>query len=148
MIGVDRLRAEAREWAKSVVELYNTEVPASMEADKQKLLNRAKGVKTAIEKVFGTLDELKPIAQIQELGAIPLLVPAAAIAAAAAAISTWYLSYKKFRGRIDEYKLLVNSGLTHEQSLSVIGNDENVFQSAKKLIIPAGLLGAAFLFFK
>lgn len=142
---LDSLRQKAREWAQSVVELHNTPVPADLESEKRELLNRAKTVKNAIEKVFGTLEELKPIAQIQELGAVPILVPAAVIAAASAAIGAWYLSYKKFKKKLEGYNTLRHSGLTHEQALSVIGKDENVFQSAKNLLIPVALIGGAYL---
>lgn len=109
MIGVDQLREKAREWAQMVVDLNNTPVPADMQAEKSRLLKYAKTVKESIEAVFGTMDEFSDIG----LGFLPV-VGAAAVAAAAGAITYWVLDYKKLVKTLDERRRLESVGVSPE----------------------------------
>ncbi len=133
MSPIESLKNKAYNWARSVVELHNTPVPPHMQGEKDRLLSRAKTVKVAIEKVFGTLEELKPITSIDTLGALPVLVPAAVIAAAAAAIGAWYYQYNKLKTRITEYQRLTGGGLTHKQAIQVVGDATDKSLSIKSV---------------
>lgn len=147
MSPIEALKGKAREWAASVVELHNTPYPVELQGEKDKLLNRAKTIKTGIEKIFGTIDELAPIAQIQELGAVPILVPAAIIAASSAAIAKWYYDAKKLEERKKTYDSLRTGGLTHNQALNVVDGKGGFLEQSRKLLIPVGLGLAGYLFF-
>lgn len=119
---IDSLKAKAREWAAKVVALSNTDVPPELAQEKQKLMNWAKIIKDMVEKVFGTMDEF------EQIGAIPLIVPAAAIAAAAAAITKWTIDYKKFMKKVMLQKDLIASGSSPEQAARTIAALENKSQ--------------------
>jgi hypothetical protein len=101
------LKNQARSWASRVVALYKRKVPQQYAADKQKLLDRAKTIKVAVEKIFGKMPEL----QQQGLGAIPLIaVGVATVSAAAALMTKWTYDYLTLTKKLDEYDKMVTSG--------------------------------------
>lgn len=137
----DALKAKARDWAKKVVILHNTKVPPEMEGRKQALLKAAKVIKTGIEKIFGSLEEFEQI----QLGAIPLIVPVAVIAAAAAAITKWTLDYKKFMHKVTLQNNLIAGGANPDEAAKVIAQLDNKSKFAdtilKKVALPIVGLG-------
>lgn len=158
-ISTDALKEKARQWAASVVELYNTPVPPDMQARKDKLLKYAKTVKEAIEKVFPNFKDIADTGQA--LGFLPVLVPAALIIAAGAAITYWYYDYNKFvedlRARKALQENLTNSGTPAGQASDIVAK---VFGDNKtapatgfgaqfgKAILPIGLVAVAYLFMR
>jgi hypothetical protein len=101
------LKNQARAWASRVVALYKRPVPSQYAAEKQKLLDRAKTIKVAVEKIFGKMPEL----QQQGLGAIPLIaVGVATVSAAAALMTKWSYDYLSLTKKLDEYDKMVASG--------------------------------------
>jgi hypothetical protein len=101
------LKNQARNWASRVVALYKRQVPSQYAAEKQKLLDRAKTIKVAVEKIFGKMPEL----QQQGLGVIPLIaVGVATVSAAAALMTKWTYDYLSLTKKLDEYDKMVASG--------------------------------------
>lgn len=142
---LDSLRQKAREWAQTVVKLHNTPVPPALEPEKKRLLSNAKTVKNAVEKVFGTLDELRPMAQLPELGAIPLVIPVVAVSGASAAIAKWYYDHKNLMTRVASYTTLTNGGLSPAQANEVIlGSKSTVLDTVKRLAIPLTVAGVIY----
>ena len=149
---IDGLKNRAQQWAAMVVELHNTPVPPELEAEKKGLLQFAKRVKETIERVFpnafATAKELNEM----DLGAIPLIIPAVLVAAAAAAITKWTYDYKKFMTKIVMHKNLDASGATDEQAARVITQLENKSQflgtMTNKVLLPIGGLLIAYHFLK
>lgn len=142
---IESLKEKARKWGLAVVELHNTPYPPELEPEKQKLLSRAVKIKNGIEKVFGTIDELSPIAKTQELGALPIVVPAVAISGAAAAIAKWYYDYKKVKDRVESYKEFRGSGLSHKQALGVLGETRGFMGNLKNTIIPLAIITSIYI---
>lgn len=139
MSPIEVLKEKARDWGKKVVVLNNTPVPPEYQAEKDKLIQWAKLIKTGIEKIFGTIDE------VETMGAVPLLIPIAAIGAAAAGITKWTLDYQKFMTKINRQKELVTGGLSNDQAVRVINDLENKSQFmgtlATKVALPILGLG-------
>lgn len=118
-IGVlESFKQKARDWARRVVEVYNTPVPESLAAEKRSLLKSAKIIKQTIEGIFGTIDDLETVGM-----GIPLLIPVAVIAGAAAAIYKWNRDYQKFKEKLEYHKKLTESGkITARQASDLISN--------------------------
>lgn len=105
---VAALKQQARAWASRVVDLHNRNVPPGpYTTEKARLLNQAKTIKTAVEKIFGKMAELNQ----PGLGAVALLVPLAVVTAAAAAMTKWTYDYLSLTKKLDEYNKMVSSGL-------------------------------------
>lgn len=140
------LEKKAREWAQSVVELYYTPVPPQLQADKNALLERARKIKTTVEKVTGPLDALRPLDPIiQELGFLPLIVGAVGVSAAAAAITAWYTSYKKFKEKAALLKDLQAKGVAPDQAARIINTtfgEQSFLNSLSKTLVPLALISA------
>lgn len=140
---IDDLKSRARDWANTVVELVNTPVPPQLQPEKDRLLSYARTVKSAIEKVFPSFDEIAPIDEAVGLGFVPI-VAGAAIAVAAAAIAKWTYDYKKFKIKLTEYNKLIESGHTAESASGIVksldrGSSLINFDGSK--IIPLLLVG-------
>ncbi len=138
---IDDLKEKAREWGRKVVALSQTDVPADMAPEKEKLLQRGKVIKTGIEKIFGTLEQVPT----EGMGFLPVLIPVAVVGASAAAIAKWTYDYKKFAHKLTLRKQLTTDGLTNNQAVQVINDLENKSTFAgtlsKKVFIPiTGLL--------
>ena len=142
------LQKKAREWAQVVVNLHNTPVPAPLEKDKKSLLNYAKSVKTMIESAVGSVPQLEPLNQ---LGALPLLVGVVGVGVAAAAITKWYIDYRKFLAKVETYNTLRQEGNSAAASAAIANEVTgekpsaivSVFSDTKKIAAlgVAGLLG-------
>ena len=149
MLGIDQLREQARAWAKRVVELYNTPVPPHLEAEKRDLLKYAQSVKNTIEKATGPLDELMAMNQM-ELGLAPLVIGAGVIAAAGTAITGYYVWDKRLMNRVNAYNDLRSAGLSHEQGIQVM-DDQNSFTGnlakTTKYLVPISIASAIALYF-
>jgi hypothetical protein len=142
---LDPLRQKARDWALTVVKLHNTPVPPPLQPEKTRLLNNAKSVKNAVEKVFGTLDELRPMAQLSELGAIPIVIPVVAVSGASAAIAKWYYDHKNLMARVSSYDTLTRGGLDPNQAISLISNSKtSILDTVKRLAIPLTIAGVVY----
>lgn len=114
---IDRFKARARAWARDVLELFETDVAGSpeLEAEKMRLMKWAKYIKTGVEAIFGTLDDLKSV----NMGILPL-IPVAAILASGAAITKWLTDYAKFKEKIALHDKLVSSGATPADASRVV----------------------------
>lgn len=112
----NKLKSAAQDWAKKVVEVYNTPVPPELAADKNKLLSTAKTIKKSIEGIYGGLTDLNSI----NLGAIPALVPIAVIVGAAAAITKWTYDYNTFKDKLTEYQKMVASGVPERDAAKTV----------------------------
>lgn len=110
---VQSLRTKAREWAASVVKLKNTPVAPSLQPEKDRLLSRAKTIKTMIEKVFGVMPEFA------QLGVLAPAIPVVAVAAAAAAIANWYFSYNTLVQNNAQYSKMVADGVDPARAASI-----------------------------
>jgi hypothetical protein len=142
---LDPLRQKARDWALEVVKLHNTPVPPPLQTEKTRLLNNARTVKNAVEKVFGTLDELRPMAQIKELGAIPIVIPVVAVSGASAAIAKWYYDHKNLMSRVNSYNALTAGGLDHNQALNIITQGKtSILDTVKRMAIPLTVAGVIY----
>jgi citrate lyase gamma subunit len=149
---VEGLKQRAQQWAAMVVELHNTPVPLELEEEKKGLLQFAKRVKESIERVFpdafATAEELNKM----DLGAIPLIIPAVLVAAAATAITKWIYDYKKFMTKVMMHKNLVEGGASNEQAARVITQLENksnlLGTISGKVLLPIGGLLIAYQFLK
>ena len=135
-IGVDQwnaLKNQAQIWGTKVVAVYNRPAPPALQADKNKLLSSAKTIKTLIEKVFGTFDQLKHV----ELGVIPLIIPVAVIGTAAALITKWTYDYNIYTKKLAEYDRLVGQGMapaTAAKVLDITGASGSIINQAGKLM--------------
>lgn len=118
---IDDLKEKAREWGRKVVALSQTDVPPNLEGEKSKLLSRAKFIKTGIEKIFGTLDQVPT----EGMGFLPVLIPVAVIGASAAGIAKWTYDFKIFMHKVNMTKQLVSEGLSTSQAISVVNDLEN-----------------------
>lgn len=138
------LEQKARAWALDVVKLYHTPVPADFQQEKEKLIQRAKTIKSTIEKITGPLDALQPL---NELSVLPFIAGGVAIAAAAAAITYWYTDYKKLQSKIAERKnlteTLIASGMPPAQVSMTVKKmtEEKGFFSDTASIAKIGLIG-------
>ena len=148
---VNFLIAKAREWARKVVEVFNTPAPGALAADKAKLLKWANVIRATLEKIGITFDELKPIQN--QLGIIPFVIGGVAIAAAAAAIAKWTYDYKKFMTKVTEQRRLEAGGMDAAQAAAIVQNtysDPGFLSSMlkPKFLLPLGALAAAWYIFK
>lgn len=120
------LKNQARAWASRVVTLYNRPVAPQFAAEKSALLNRAKTIKTAIEKIFGKMPEL----QQTGLGVIPLIaVGVATVSAAAALMTKWTYDYLTLTKKLDEFDKITSSGVPSSTAKELV-ND--LFSTAKE----------------
>lgn len=114
---VDQFKMKAREWHSRYTRLQSMKVPASMQAEQNRLLSLGDSVKAAIEKVTQALDAVG-------LSAVPVIA-AGVVAAALAAIAWWNSSYEKFateaRKRIydEKYREFIATGASPEQANSL-----------------------------
>lgn len=145
---VQALKTQAQNWAKRVVELYNTPTPSQLQEEKNKLLATAKTIKQAIEKIFGNvLPDLN-----NTLGALPLLIPLAVVAGAAAAITKWTYDYLSFNQKIAEYNKMVSSGVPQSTAakltdqITTAANTGGLFSNVAKIApwLGVGLLALIF----
>lgn len=149
MSALDTLKKAARSWARKVVALHNTPVPAgAMAVEKARLLSYAQTVKNTVEGVLGKLDEFGELEEINQLGILPL-IPVAVIAGATTAIAKWVYDYASFSKKLDAYNDLTAGGLTHSAALNVVdksaGGGTGILNSiAAGATLP--LIGAALLF--
>ena len=135
------LERKAHNWALSVVELYNTQVPPSMEEEKKALLNKAKTIKQTIEKVTGPIDALAPLEPVvQQLGIIPIIIGVVGASAAAAAITYWYTSYKKFKEKLSLQDRLMSDGVPAAQAAMIVADTYGSKSLAEKLFNPKAFL--------
>lgn len=129
------LKAKAQVWAREVVKLKNTKVPARLESKKAALINRAKTIKTALEKIFGTISGVSDM----QLGIAPIVVGAAAISAAAVLISKWYYDNDALKRDMSSnvYNDLIKKGVSPskaaEISSQVAGQSAGILDKAKQL---------------
>lgn len=152
---IESLRQKARDWALRVRELYYMEVPPELVERKKVLLTRAKYIKSVLETVFGTLDELKDV----QLGLGPLpIIGGVAVAGAMAAITYWLADYGKFKLEVEAKQQFHNQvnkivgenpGLTYEQAYNVVynasknvGSGGSIFEKfigdPKAILLPIG----------
>lgn len=123
---IESFRMKAREWNSRVQRLQAMPVPASMQAEKNRLLSLASSVRSAIEKVTSALDAVG-------MSAVPLIA-VAVIAAAVGAIAWWNSSYDKFVTEArkvtyeQRYKEFIAQGLSPEQANSL------ALQAASELV--------------
>lgn len=136
------LKEKAREWAQDVVKLYSTAVPAELQTDKQRLIDRARTIKDSIEKVTGPLQTLQPI---NEMGAIWLpVVGAVGVGAVAAAIAYWYNDYKKLIERMELNNQLISEGVASQAERNRLINEAIGDKSmVEKLFNPKAFLPLA-----
>lgn len=150
---IESLRQKAREWAAAVRELYFMDVAPELIDKKKSLLVRAKYIKSVLETVFGTLDELKDV----QLGAIPIL-GGVALAGALAAITYWMTDFGKlvlenqakqqFHAQVNKI-VSENPGLSYEQAYNVVSNAsksvdagsffERFIGDPKAILLPLGI---------
>lgn len=114
---LEALREQARDWAAKVRELIDTPVPAHLVTEKNALISFAKKIKDTLESILGTVDEFAPM----QLGFLQF-VAAAAIAAAAAAVTKWMLDYKKFKEKLGAYNKLTSAGIPANQAATIVSN--------------------------
>lgn len=136
------LREKAKQWAYDVQAIYNTDVPPSLAGEKAALLTRAKAIKETLESVLGTVDELAPM----QLGFLPL-VGGAAIAAAAAAVTAWYVSRDSFMEKVNAYNGLKKDGVPHEQAMAIVTGLAKKPSIAGSLSVPLLLIGGGVAFY-
>lgn len=123
---IESFRMRAREWNSRVQKLQSMPVPASMQAEKNRLLSLAGSVRDAIEKVTSALDAVG-------MSAVPVIA-VAVIAAALGAIAWWNSSYDKFVTEArkatyeQRYKEFIAQGLSPEQANSM------AIQAAQELV--------------
>lgn len=144
MIGIDTLKKKARDWALKVkkVNAISEPLPPALEKERSGLLSFAKKIKENLEAIFGTIDELNGVG----LGAVPVIVPIAVIAAAAAAITKWTYDYNAFNKKYEEYRRLQASGISPAQAGQIVqrtfagsGILANLGQIAPVLLVGAGI---------
>ena len=139
------LRKKAYEWANAVRELNTTNVPASLLAEKNALLNSARTIKNTIEGVLGTVDELHT-----GLGAIPIVIPAIAIAGASAAIYKWYSDFETLKQKLAHHNSLVQSGASPAAAAAALNNALNgaPMTISTKMVLGGVAVAGLYLFFK
>lgn len=151
-VTANKLKDRARQWGADVVEFHNTPVPKDMQARKDKLIDRAKGVKNAIEKVFPEFSTTIPMV----MDGLPLVIAGAvSVSGAAAAITYWYYEHSKFMEDLDARKdlndQLISEGVLAPERSRIItetfGTREKQSFSgeAAKILIPVALVGGVFL---
>lgn len=111
---LDSFKMKARNWWGDVQKLRATNVPAHLQAEKTKLLERAETVKNAILKVTSLSDSLR----IPGLSALPL-VPIAIVAAALGAIAYWTNDYLTFAKKIQYQRDLVTQGVPASEAARI-----------------------------
>lgn len=138
------LQTKAREWARLVVDLHKRQVPPEYEGGKRALLNSAKTIKTMIEKITGPLPYL---AEMNQLGFIPLIIGGAAILAAIAAVTKWTLDYRKFIAQVEERQRLIAAGVNPTTAAKIAGGayDGGVWTTVKK-VAPFVVLGGLVIY--
>lgn len=142
------LKNRAREWARSVVQLYNTPFPEHLAADKKRLIGRAKTIKNMVEKVTGPLDALN---EMDQLGALPIIIGGAGVAAGAtAAIYKWYSDKDIIMSKLDVWLMLRDEGNSAEQSTAVVnklfGSGKSGFgETVAKIGTPIVAVGGIFI---
>lgn len=144
---IDFLRTKAQAWAKRVVDLYNTPVPAgTKEAETKKLLlSRAKKIKEGIEAITGNMESFDPLDKL-ELGFIPLLIGAGAVAASVAAIVKWNYDHDEFDKTMTEYNRLITTGMPPDQAAKIAGMiNKSAPSTISQLTKLVGLALAGFL---
>lgn len=143
---INWLRKKARDWALKVVEVYNTPVPPELQADKQKLLDRARWLKDKIEMITGTLEEFAPLrSTIGGLGIWPVIIGVVGVAAAAAYIGYWILDYNKFMEKVSLQRAMVSDGMSQQQAASMTQKLLGETSLAEKILnpkafVPLGIL--------
>lgn len=140
------LQRKAKEWAQLVVNLHNTPVPKEFEDEKAGLINFARKIKSAIEKVTGKTEVLEPL---DELGWLPVAA-IIGVAGAAAAITKWTLDYRLFIKKVQERNVLISGGMAPEQAARVVNMAEKSTSSFLPSLpswTPLAAMGAFYYFF-
>ena len=143
---IESFKRQAREWAKKVVTLNNTEVPHSQRAKKEALLKSANIIKKTVETVFSALDQLENTG----LGFVQFAIPIAAIAAALAAMTKWTSDYLSLTTCKDTYNQLLSQGMSPSAANVAIekmgcGKSGPIIDF-KPLVIPALIGGGIWLY--
>jgi hypothetical protein len=129
------LKAKAQIWGRDVVKLYNTKVPTRLEGKKRDLITRAKFIKTALEKIFGSIQGVSDM----NLGIAPIVVAAGAVSGAAVLISKWYYDNAALERDMSSgvYNDLIKKGFDPTKaaaiSAKVAGQTASVLERAKQL---------------
>lgn len=145
---VGYLKSKAQEWAGLVVNLYNTPVPAHLQAEKNALINTAKKIKDTIETVTGPLSIMEPL---NHLGVIPVVIGIVGVGTAVTLITKWVIDYQTFTKKVAEYRALQDGGLSPQQAANVVAklDDKTLFGlNTNKIIWSVGGLGALYFFAK
>lgn len=126
MSALDTLKSQARAWAAKVVQLHNTPVPAgALAVEKARLLSEAGNIKNGIEKILGKIDEFATVDEIQNLGILPVVIPAVTVTMFIGDIAKWFYGYNAFQKNLDGYKVLRDGGLNHDQTMEVLRESKN-----------------------
>jgi hypothetical protein len=140
------LKGKAQVWARAVVKLANTPVPPRLAPKKADLLKRARFIKTALEKIFGSIQGVSDM----NLGIAPLVVGAGAISAAALLITKWYYDNNKLTKELSSgiYNDLIKKGASPakaaEIAAKIAGSSEGFFDQARRLA--PWIIGGALLY--
>ena len=147
---VAALRKQAQAWAARVVDLHRTPVPAQYKPQKTALLNRAKTIKSAVEKIFGTVPEFAAM----NLGALPLIVAGVAVVGGTAALMTkWTFDYLTLKQNLNQYGKMVADGIAPDVAARMTTNNmvaarQNTITGNIAKIIPVVVIGGLLFAFK
>ena len=119
---IENFKIKVRNWWVSVGNLKKTPVPASKQAEKDKLLSRAETIRKTIKGLTSWSDTLKISELNQGLGFLPL-IPVAIIGGAVASIGYWLNDYAKFSKSIAYQADLVSQGIPPAQA-AIMANDQ------------------------
>lgn len=147
---VAALRKQALAWANRVVELHRTPVPQQYAAQKSALINRAKTIKNAVEKVFGNIPEFAAM----NLGGIAIpIVGVAVVGGIAAMMTKWTYDYLSLKQNLNQYNKMVSDGINPTTAAQLTTNamtaaSSNTITGNISKIVPVLMVGGLLLAFK
>ena len=141
------LKNAAKNWYQQYQELLSTpdnQLSPELLIEKRDLQNRGKNIMEKIETLGLTADTLQG-----NLGALPFIA-IGVIVTAAGMMLYWTYDFVKFRDKLNEYKSLRASGMTHQQATDAIKViDGGIFSNIEGATkwIGLGALGIGLIYF-
>lgn len=115
-IDIVSFKDTAREWAKKVVDLNNTQAKTSeLQKTKATLLKWAGVIRKGVETITGSIDEFEKAG----LG-FPVIIPVAVIAASLAAMAKWTADYMKFKKAVALQQELISGGTSPKTASEMV----------------------------